>query len=137
LPAVRKALEKQRAIAGGSELVFPNSRGGHININNLRPRIWYTTLARAGLRPRDFYNTRHTFATHALASGEDPGWVAKMLGHTTLLMLTTRYYRYIPNLTRKDGTLLAKRLEQGTTVRKPSEAASGALRRARKGRGGA
>lgn len=115
LPAVRKALETQRLIAGGSELVFPNSRGTHININNFRRRVWYVTLDKAKLRQRDFYNTRHTFATHALASGEDPGWVAKMLGHTTLLMLTTRYYSYIPNLTRKDGSLLAKALDRKRT----------------------
>ena len=78
---------------------------------NFRQRIWYPALKKAGLRQRDFYNTRHTFATHALASGEDPGWVAKMLGHTTLLMLTTRYYHYVPNLT-KDGSLLAQWLEK-------------------------
>jgi integrase len=73
---------------------------------------WYPTLAKASLRRRDLYNTRHTFATHALASGEDPGWVAKMLGHTTLTMLMTRYYRYVPNLVRQDGALLAKRFEE-------------------------
>ncbi len=110
LPTVKKALEQQRLIAGGSELVFPNPRGGHINVSNLRRRTWYRTLEKAGLKRRDLYNTRHTFATHALSSGEDPGWVAKMLGHTTLLMLTTRYYRYIPNLTRQDGMLLARQL---------------------------
>ena len=59
---------------------------------------------------RDFYTTRHTFATHALAAGEDSGWVAKMLGHTTLQMIFTTYYRHLPNLVRRDGTLLAKRL---------------------------
>ncbi len=132
LPPVRRALGEQRMIAGGAALVFPSPRGAHINIGNLRQRIWYPTLAKAGLRPRDLYNTRHTFATHALAAGEDPGWVAKMLGHTTLLMLTTRYYSYIPNLTRKDGTLLARRLEHGKTVRKTSESASAPSRRARK-----
>ncbi len=110
LPAVRKALEMQRLIAGGSPLVFPNPRGGHVNVSNLRRRVWYVTLEKAGLKRRDLYNTRHTFATHALASGEDPGWVAKMLGHTTLLMLMTRYYRYIPNLMRQDGSLLARQL---------------------------
>ena len=110
LPPVRKALERQRLVAGGSELVFPNSRGTHINDHNLRRRIWYPALEKAKLKPRDLYNTRHTFATHALASGEDPGWVAKMLGHTTLQMLITRYYRYVPNLTRRDGSLLAKHL---------------------------
>ena len=112
LPPVRKALEEQRLIAGGSPLVFPNPRGGHVNVSNLRRRVWYTTLEAADLKRRDLYNTRHTFATHALASGEDPGWVAKMLGHTTLLMPMTRYYRYIPNLTRQDGSLLAKVLQQ-------------------------
>ncbi len=112
LPPVRRALEEQRTIAGAHELVFPNSRGGHININNLRRRVWYAMLEKAKLRVRDFYNTRHTFATHALASGEDPGWVAKMLGHTTLTMLVTRYYQYVPNLTRKDGSLLARALER-------------------------
>jgi integrase len=110
LPPVRKALEQQRLIAGGSELVFPNSRGSYINDHNLRRRVWYPTLVKAGLKRRDLYNIRHTFATHALASGEDPGWVAKMLGHTTLQMLITRYYRYVPNLTRRDGSLLAKHL---------------------------
>jgi integrase len=110
LPPVRRALNQQRLIAGGSALVFPNPRGGHVNVDNLRRRVWYTALDNAGLKRRDLYNTRHTFATHALASGEDPGWVAKMLGHTTLLMLMTRYYRYIPNLTRQDGSLLARQL---------------------------
>jgi integrase len=75
--------------------------------------VWYTALDNAGLKRRDLHNTRHTFATHGLASGDDPGWVAKMLGHTTLLMLMTRYYRYIPNLTRQDGSLLANGLAGG------------------------
>lgn len=38
LPPVRKALEQQRLIAVGSEQVFPNWRGGHINVSNLRKR---------------------------------------------------------------------------------------------------
>jgi len=84
-------LEAQRVVAGGSELVFPNRFGKHINLRNLRRRVWRPALAKAGLKRRDLYNTRHTFATHALASGEDPGWVARMLGHTTLTMLMTRY----------------------------------------------
>jgi integrase len=113
LPPVRRALEDQRMVAGESELVFPSRLGGHIHLGNLRRRVWYPALAKAKLKDRDLYNARHTFATHALASGEDPGWVAKMLGHTTLTMLMTRYYRYVPNLTRQDGKLLAANLERG------------------------
>ena len=37
LPPVRKALEKQRLIAGGSKLVFPNPQGGHVNAENPAP----------------------------------------------------------------------------------------------------
>jgi integrase len=110
LPSVAKALEAQRLIAGGSALVFPNRFGKHMNLRNLRRRVWAPALAKARLKRRDLYSTRHTFATHALASGEDPGWVAKMLGHTTLTMLMTRYYRYVPNLTRHDGMLFERQL---------------------------
>ena len=59
LPPIRRALEQQRLIAGASELVFPNPRGGHINVSNLRRRVWYTALEKAGVKRRDLYNTRH------------------------------------------------------------------------------
>ena len=112
LPPVLRALQQQRLVAGGSELVFPNSRGRYMRLDNLRHRAWYPALEKAKLQKRDLYTTRHTFATHALAAGEDPGWVAKMLGHATLQMIFTTYYRYLPNLVRRDGSLLTKRLAQ-------------------------
>jgi integrase len=53
-----------------------------MNLRNLRRRVWAPALAKAGLKCRDLDNTRHTFATHALASGEDPGGtlLARRLG---------------------------------------------------------
>ena len=56
------------------------------------------------------YQTRHSFASNALAAGEPPSWVAAMLGHTTPEMLFTVYARYIPNRTRHDGTALLARM---------------------------
>src|SRR5436309_10908602 len=53
----------------------------------MRNRIWNPALARAGLRHRNPYQTRHTFASLMLDQNEDPAWVARMLGHTTLRML--------------------------------------------------
>ena len=50
------------------------------------------------------HETRHTFASWALAGGETPEWVAKTLGHVDTSMVYRTYCRYIPNLTRQDGT---------------------------------
>jgi len=45
------------------------------------------------------YQTRHTFASNALAAGEAPSWVAAMLGHASPEMLFSVYARFIPNRT--------------------------------------
>jgi len=71
-------------------------------------------LDAAGLRRRRPYQTRHTAATIWLAAGESPEWIAQQLGHSDTKMLFTVYSRFVPNLTRKDGSaveqLLASRL---------------------------
>ena len=38
-----------------------------------------------------------------LASGENPEWIAKLMGHASTQMLFTVYSRFVPNLTRQDG----------------------------------
>ena len=57
------------------------------------------------------YQTRHTFATLALSSGEALDWVARVLGHTTTAMVIRHYHKYVPNLTRRDGAALAAVLD--------------------------
>ena len=57
------------------------------------------------------YQTRHSFASNALAAGEAPSWVSAMLGHTTPEILFKVYSRYIPNKTRQDGSAFASRME--------------------------
>lgn len=83
--------------------VFPNADGGPLDLTNLRVRIWFPTLTRAGLRVRNLYQTRHTFASLMLQVGEDPAWIARMMGHTTTKMLFERYSRFIQYRTRQDG----------------------------------
>ena len=57
-----------------------------------------------GLKKRRPYQCRHTAATLWLAAGEAPEWIARQLGHTTTEMLFRVYSRYVPNLTRRDGS---------------------------------
>jgi integrase len=66
--------------------------------------VWYPGLRRAGLRRRTMYQTRHTYATLMLATGENPEWIAKQLGHTSIQMLFQRYAKFVPNVTHRDGT---------------------------------
>jgi integrase len=123
LPAVIDAFQTQRAAQAaarlqrgqglpepGQDYVFTTPAGQCLDIGALRTRVWTRTLARAGLRRRNLYQTRHTFASNALAAGEAPSWVAAMLGHTTPEMLFQVYARYIPNRTRRDGSALAGRM---------------------------
>ena len=99
LPTVEKALEGQSR----ETYVFPNADGGPLDLTNLRVRIWFPTLRRAGLRVRNLYQTRHTFASLMLQAGEDPAWIARLMGHTTTRMLFERYSRFIQYRTRQDG----------------------------------
>jgi hypothetical protein len=39
-----------------------------------------------------------------LATSENPEWIAGQLGHTSTQLLFQRYTRFIPNVTRRDGT---------------------------------
>ena len=47
---------------------------------------------------------RHTFATLHIGAGESISWVSKVMGHTSVKITLENYNRYIPNLTRDDGS---------------------------------
>jgi len=102
---VHDALKAQFELTGARDnLVFCSREGLPLDRRNVMNRIWYPTLRRLGLKRRKPYQTRHTTATLWLAAGENPEWIARQMGHSTTRMLFTVYSRYIPNLTRKDGS---------------------------------
>jgi integrase len=100
----------QGAAEPGQDYVFTGPEGGLLNPNDIRDHAWYTTLKKAELRRRTMYQTRHSFASNALAAGEPPSWVAAQLGHATPEMLFSVYARFIPNRTRRDGSALLARM---------------------------
>ncbi len=122
---VFEALTRQHAATSKmSEYVFCNREGLPLDNKNFTDRVWYPLLRHLGLKPRTPYQTRHTAATLWLASGEAPEWIARQLGHTSTEMLFRVYSRYVPNLTRQDGSamdrLLASRFGSGQTKTLPS-----------------
>ncbi len=101
---VYEALRAQQAMTGKAEYVFSARNGVPLNHNNVTKRVWYPLLRHLDLRPRRPYQTRHTAATLWLASGENPEWIARQMGHTTTEMLFRVYSRFVKNLTRRDGS---------------------------------
>ncbi|MGH1432728.1 MAG: site-specific integrase [Neptuniibacter sp.] len=93
-----------------SEYVFCNASYQPLDHNNVTKRVWYPLLQHLGYKKRRPYQTRHTAATLFLASGENPEWVARVLGHSSTEMLFRVYSRYIPNLTRQDGSAFERLL---------------------------
>jgi len=108
---VMDALKNQYEVTGDREFVFCNQAGNPHCHRNVTKRVWYPILRHLGLRKRRPYQSRHTTATLWLASGENAEWVAKQLGHTTTEMLFRRYSRFIPNLTRSDGSAFQRLLD--------------------------
>lgn len=98
------ALLAQRKATGAFDYVFCNRAGEPLDTNNFTKRIWYPLLRHLGLTLRRPYQTRHTAATLWLAAGESPEWIARQLGHASTEMLFRVYSRYVPNLTRRDGS---------------------------------
>jgi len=118
---VFEALQAQQAVTGKtSEYVFCNLVGTPLDNKNFSDRVWYPLLSHLGLKARRPYQMRHTAATLWLASGEAPEWIARQLGHTSTEMLFRVYSRFVPNLTRQDGSamerLLASQLSQGALI---------------------
>ncbi len=60
-----------------------------------RDTFWRPTLCRAGIRWRRPYQTRHTYATNALAGGVNPTYIARQMGHKNAKMLFTVYAKWI------------------------------------------
>lgn len=107
---VYEALQSQHQATGEFEYVFSTRNGKPMAHRNITQRVWYPLLRHLGLRKRRPYQTRHTAATLWLASGEAPEWIARQMGHTTTEMLFRVYSRYVPNLTRRDGSAMERLL---------------------------
>ena len=105
-----KILEQQKELTRDfkSEYVFLNMDGKVVNQTNLS-LVWKRAMEKSGLTHRRMYETRHTFASWAMALGETPGWIARTLGHVDTSMVYRTYSRYIPNLTKQDGLALESR----------------------------
>ena len=74
--------------------------------NTIR-RTWKNVLSTFDISPRPLYATRHTFASLAVASGEDPLWIAKVMGHNRPDQLFLHYSSFLEGV-KNDGEKFLK-----------------------------
>jgi integrase len=89
------ALQRQRAhsqMAGG--FVWTTPGGVSWGSDMVLARWWRRTLTRTGIRYRQPYALRHTYATALLMAGVNPAFGAKQLGHSVMEFLST-YSRWM------------------------------------------
>lgn len=98
-PVMYGVLQEQKKIYDRfkGEYFFCNTCGRMVKPQNLRRNVWRPALKKAGLKVREMKQTRHTFATVALSCGENPLWIAKVMGHRNTEMIIKVYGKYIEN----------------------------------------
>jgi integrase len=104
-----KALSAQKVIHDRfrGEYFFCSHEGQMVHRPNLYRRVWLPALKEASIPIRDMKQTRHSFATVALSRGENPLWIAKVMGHRDTSMIIRVYSKYVENICgTNDGSML-------------------------------
>ncbi|SFM55731.1 site-specific integrase [Nitrosomonas communis] len=110
LPPVEQALinQKQYTLLCNNKVFHdPNYNEPWKGDKAIRIRIWVPLLKKAGVRYRNPYQTRHTFASMMLSAGENLAWLSAQMGHSNVLITAKIYARWIP----MDGKQGSKALE--------------------------
>lgn len=65
------------------------------DVQDQRKLYFHPALRALGIRSRDAYQTRHTYATTALMAGVNPAYISRQLGHRNTAMLFKHYSKWI------------------------------------------
>jgi len=120
LPQARIALmaQKEHTFLEGNE-VFHDSLYGKPWAGDQPIRLrWKAILKKAGLRYRRPYQTRHTYASMMLTSGELLGWFSRQLGHKNINVTTTIYAQWIETEGHDGGSLIDAKFGDGGSIPK-------------------
>lgn len=99
LPQAIEALKGQRELTGfkkGRVFLNPKTNCSFSTDKQVRESLWRPLLKKAGVRYRNPYQTRHTFASMLISSGENIWMVAEFMGHTNTQMIQQHYGKWLP-----------------------------------------
>jgi integrase len=95
-PSLRRVLKEHLAAFGNvfdpEAFVFTTEKGLQVRQNNFRKRVWQQACKKAGVAPiPTVHDLRHSAASLMLKRGLSTFEVAKLLGHSTTVMVERRY----------------------------------------------
>ncbi|MCG9081467.1 tyrosine-type recombinase/integrase, partial [Laribacter hongkongensis] len=114
-PARLALVDQKKFTFMGGARIFHNPRTGKPweTDAQIRKTLWTHILKRAGVRYRNPYQTRHTYASMLLSRGENPWWLATQMGHVNIEMIMRHYGKWIPDSS-KTGYQLVNQWELPT-----------------------
>ena len=106
LQPVNEALKSQKRLTYlSSKYVFVNPRTGIQWKERKLYKIWTAKLKQLEMKHRKLYQTRHTYASMMLSSGEPIMWVSEQMGHSDWVMVGRVYAKWIPSTNPNAGNL--------------------------------
>ncbi len=110
-----KSLKEQKQFTFMKDGVIfedPKTNQAWASADAIRKKAWVPTLKEAGIRYRNPYQTRHTFATRNISQGVNLFWLAGQMGHKGPEMLFRHYGSYLKeydgNTTKQGKTINSK-----------------------------
>lgn len=97
-PDAISALKAQQAISGlkgGRVWLNPRTMEAWETDAQVRKTAWMPIMARSGIKYRNPYQIRHTYASSILTAGANPWYVAAQLGHEDVEMVFRTYGKFI------------------------------------------
>lgn len=92
-------LENQKKLTGNyNSFIFLTKRTNkhYHSAGKIREQIWIKTLEKANIEYRNLHQTRGTFISTLISSGEDINYVSKIAGHENVKITLEKYSQYIP-----------------------------------------
>lgn len=95
--AIAALIAQKSASFEAGQHVWLNPRTGQpwTTDAQIRKTLWQPLCARSGVRYRNPYQCRHTFASALLTAGANPWYVAEQLGHADVQLVYTTYGKFI------------------------------------------
>jgi integrase len=110
---------------------FTTPRAKPIDENNFYKREWLPILKAKKIRPRPFYNTRHSYVSFLYSIGASSGFISKQTGDS-IKTLETDYAKYLPTADTARDFVEQQIQKSATHVQSPYPNASAADQAKRK-----